>query len=471
MGKLFSYFHFKENGATLKHELMAGFTIYFSMAYVIFTIPLTLINVFPGACDASGTPIFSAMVGPYTVSQILTALTVATCLASAIGTAIMAFYARLPLVLAPSLSVSVFFTYTVCLSMGYTYNEALAAVFLSGAIFITFTLFGWRNFIVHAIPDNLKFSIAAGIGILLALTGLTKAKIIIADPYTILGFNKALTLSNREGINVLLTLATIVLITILLKKKVQGAIFLGKIICLVAAFSLGIADFSQSSWDYNLFAVPIFQQLDFAGLFQLQGNTISGTIMVIINVLISITLVDVFDSIGTLIGTGYKVGLLDANLRMHKLNKAMMTDALSTAAGALLGTPSVSIYAESTTGIAEEGKTGFTALVASTLFLLSVFIAPFIRLIPTAATAATLIVVGALMLHSITFINFEEISDVIPAFITIIMIPLSYSIATGIGFGVICYTLIKLFSGHRSEVHPSLYVLTVIFILRLSFPF
>jgi AGZA family xanthine/uracil permease-like MFS transporter len=471
MGKLFSYFRFEENGATLKHELMAGFTIYFSMAYVIFVIPLTLINVFPGACDDRGMPIYSAMIGSYTVSQILTSLTVATCLASALGTAIMAFYARLPLVLAPSLSVSVFFTYTVCLSMGYTYNQALAAVFLSGAIFITFTLFGWRNFIVHAIPDNLKFSIAAGIGILLATTGLIKAKIIISDPQTIIGFNKTITLASPQGINVLLTLATIVIITILLKKKIHGAIFLGEIICLVAAFALNIVDFSNFSWGNNLFGMPVFQQLDFAGLFKLHNNTVLGTLMVIINVLISITLVDVFDSIGTLIGTGYKVGLLDANLRMHKLNKAMMTDALATSVGACLGTPSVSIYAESTTGIAEEGKTGFTALVASVLFLLSIFIAPFIRLFPSAATAATLTIVGALMLNSVTYINFDEISDVIPAFVTIIMIPLTYSIATGIGLGIICYTLIKLFSGHRYEIHPSLYVLTFIFGLRLFFPY
>lgn len=471
MGKLYSYFHFEKNGATLKHELMAGFTIYLSMAYVIFTIPLTLINAFSGACDATGTPIYSAMVGPYTVNQILTSLTIATCLAAAAGTAVMAFYARLPLVLAPSLSISVFFTYTVCLSMGYTYNQALAAVFLSGVIFIIFTLFGWRNLIIHAIPDNIKFSIAAGIGLLLATTGLTKANIIVSDPHTIFGFNKSITLNSPEGINMLLTIAAIVIITILIKKKIHGAIFYGKIVCLAAAFAFGIVDLWGFSWDNNLFAMPVFQPLDFAGLFKLHNNTPIGTLIIIFNVLISITLVDVFDSIGSLIGTGYKVGLLDANLRMHKLNKAMMSDALATSIGACLGTPSVSIYAESTTGIAEEGKTGFTALVASVLFVLSIFIAPLIRLFPSSATASTLIIVGALMLNSITYINFDEISDVIPAFITIIMIPLSYSIATGIGFGIICYTFIKLFSGHRHEIHPSLYILTVIFILRLSFPY
>ncbi len=465
LGFFYKYFGFERNKADLKHEVMAGFAGYLSMAYIMFTIPMTIIYAFPGATDLNGAlNTYAVLSNGYTVGQMVTSLTIAVCLASGIGTLFLAFYARLPFALAPSLSLTLYFTYSLCLDAGYTYGLVLAAVFISGAIFSVVTLLGWREAIMYAIPDCLKFAAASGIGIFLAITGLQKIHLIVPGKYTLLKLDNIFAMDYRTIMNVLLTILAIILASILMHKKVAGGILISKLLCILLALPLNLVD-AGNAHAYNVAYTikPVLFTMDFGGLFS-GIQSFSSALSTICVIIIGISLVDMFDSIGTLLGAGYKIGLLDKNLRAHKLKKALIADSVSTSIGACLGSPNVSIRAESAVAIVEKGKTGFTALIIGVLFLLSSFAAPFIRLIPNAATASTLLIIGALMLDNIKYINFEDYTELIPAFLTIIMIPFTFSITTGLAFGVISYTAIRLFSGRYKEVSPILYIMSVLFL-------
>ena len=466
----YDYFHFRAHKADLRHEISAGFTIYFSMVYVVFTIPMTLIHAFPGAYDGVGVPILESFVSGVPVAALLSSLAFATCITAGVSTIFLAFYARLPLALAPSLGLSLFFTYYLCLELGYTYYQALAAIFISGILFFILNICGWRQKLLHAIPDNLKYAISAGLGLFLAFAGLQKAKIIIPKEYTLIGLNNLSNLSDPYVRGALLTIVIVIFTAILIKYKIPAAILIGKVLCIIAAIPLGlITSVDTISYSGNLSLAPLFMQMDFEGLFASSFSSVGAFFNQFILVIITITLVDVFESIGTLIGSGHKIDILNEEKHPKRLRRAMMTDSLATIGGAITGVPPISVYAESSAGIAENGKTGVTALVAGILFLLTSFAAPYVSLIPACAAASTMIVVGAFMLDAFSHMTFDDITETIPSFFIIIMSPLTNSIATGIGFGIISYTLIRLFTGHAKEIHPLLYALTVLFASRFLF--
>ncbi len=445
---IYNYFSFKKRGATFKSEILSGITIYLSLAYVILTVPNTMVVLFPE-------PMQDAM---------LTSLTIATCIASGIGTLILGIYAKVPLAMAPSLSLSLFFTHTMVIEMGFSYGTSLAIIFLSGIIFLIITLGGWRRIIVDAIPDNLKYAITAGVGFFIAFIGLQKSKIVIGNEYTLVSLNDFSQTNWTYTLEAILTMAGVIFIAVLMKRHVHSAIFLGKAFCTIIAIPLGLVVVDEFKLFPELYEFePVLFAMDFSSLDTLTGEGFAIGLLTIMSLIINIAFIDIFDSVGTLLGTGYTVENLDENIRRHKLDKAMNADALGTIIGACVGVPTVSIYAESSVGIAEGGKTGFSAVVAGCLFLLTTAISPVIRLIPQAATACTLIIVGGFMMEKIVHINFDDILEAIPSIFIIILIPLTYSIATGMAFGIISYTLISLFTGHKKEISPVLYALTVIF--------
>jgi AGZA family xanthine/uracil permease-like MFS transporter len=460
---LHRFFNLEQDTVNIKNEIIAAITIYMSIAYIVFTIPVVLLNAFPGSFDAAGNVLadFVILESGITAGQMLTALTMAICLATSVGTIILAFYAQLPFVLAPSISLALFVTYSLCIGFGYSYFEALAAIFISGIIFLIMSLSGLRGYIIMALPSSLKHAITVGMGLFLTFTGLIKAKIILPNKYTLVEAS----LFNGSYINVcntLLTIAAVVFICILMKKKVNGAIFIGKLACIAIAVILGIApSVSLSDFTGGYSVAPVFMEMDFEGL-ALIGGDLKQTLGRLITAVFGLTYVMMFDSMGTMIGTGYSVGLLDRNLRFHKLKRAMVSDSAATIAGACIGAPGVALRAESLAGVAEEGKTGITALIVGILFFFTSFLAPLAQAIPPAATAATLIVVGALLTKQIKYIDFEDIVDSIPAFLTIIMIPLTYSIAVGVATGIISYTLISIFSSDKKDLNWVTYILAAL---------
>ena len=467
---VYDFFQFKKNGADLKHEILAALTIYLSMVYVVFTIPTLLIRAFPGALDEHGAILYDAIVYGVPVSTLLSSLVIVTCLSAGFGTLLLAFYTRLPFAMAPSLSLCIFITYYLCIESSYTYFEALAAIFISGIVFLFVSLMGWRKIIIHAIPKNLRYSITAGLGFFLAFTGLQRAGIIMANQYTLIGLNSFRDFSDLYTRNAILTIAIIVLVVAMIKKNMPAPIMVGKLICIAVAIPLGL-DKMKGTIPYgeSFTITPLLFKMDFAGFIGPSLSSFPVFFDKFIMVILSITLIEIFESIGTLVGSGYKIDLLDKELHYNQLSKAMNADALATVGGSFIGTPAVSLYAESAVGVFENGKTGFTALIAGMLFLLTSFFAPYVNLIPPAATASTIIVIGAYMMNTLTLMKFEDFSDFIPCFFIMIMIPLTYSITTGIAFGLITHTLIYLLTGRYKEVHPILYVLSVMFCLYFVF--
>ena len=425
----------------VKTEILAGITTFITMAYIMFVNPIILKEA---GMDAG-------------------AVFVATCLSAAIGTFMMAFYANYPFAQAPGMGLNAFFTYTVVLTMGYTWQQALAAVFFSGIIFILITLFGIREMIVDAIPMSLKYAVSGGIGLFIAFIGLKNAGIIVANQATYIGFGD---LTNP---GTLLAIAGLFITAILMSRNIKGSILLGILITTVLGLFTGIvklpSDFSVIKMPPSL--APTFLKLDIKGLLGIGENI--GFISLVTSVLyvvLSFAFVDLFDTIGTFIGTGSKAGMLDENGKMPNMKKGLMSDAIATTIGSLLGTSTVTTYVESAAGIAEGGRTGLTAFVTGILFLVALFFSPIALLVPTEATAPALIIVGVLMMGSIKKINFEDFTEAMPAFLTIIAMPFTFSIANGIAAGLIAYPIVKIASGKAKEIHPIVYVLAILFILR-----
>jgi AGZA family xanthine/uracil permease-like MFS transporter len=455
-------FRLKENNTTLRTEVIAGFTTFITMAYIIFVNPNILRMAGMNSAGALGDDAlaYNAFNDP-----VVGAVMVATVLSSALATLIMGLYANYPFALAPGMGLNAFFTFTVVIKMGYSWQSALGAVFVSGIVFIIITITGIREAIVNAIPLSLKNAVSAGIGLFIALIGFSNAGIVVSDPATIIG------LGNLTEPHTLLALMGLAITGILMARKVKGAILLGIIITTLLGIPAGIVSIPEGFTPVSLppSLAPTFMKLDFKELFNLSGGAgILDAVIGFLGVVLAFTYVDLFDTLGTLVGTGAKAGMLDKEGRLPRINKALMADAVGTSAGALLGTSTVTTYIESAAGIMEGGKTGLTSVVVSLLFLASLFLAPVAGLVPAAATAPALIIVGVLMMGAVREIDFSDFSEALPAFMTIVIMPFSYSIANGIAAGLVFYPLVKVISGRAREVHPIIYILAFLFVLRFA---
>ena len=449
-------FKLKQNGTNVRTEIVAGLTTFFTMAYIIFVNPQIL-----------GTAIVDENGQPMAASIML-----ATCIAAAIGTLLIGLLSNYPLAQAPGMGLNAFFAFTICGQFGYSWRAALAAVFISGIIFIILTITGARGAIVKAIPMQLKKAISAGIGLFIALVGLTNAGLLFKsdNDMPIVGLGKGALATPTT----ILAVVGLVIVTALVVRKVKGGLFIGIIaISIIGAIcqfgfgvDMGITLPSAESFS-NSFSLETFGQFipGFGELFTLNEG-LGAAIISIVTVLISLTLVDMFDTIGTLIGTADKAGFLDKDGNLPNMSKALMADAVATSVGAVLGTSTVTTYVESSAGVSEGGRTGLTSVTTAVMFILAIFLSPVLGVIPSAATAPVLIIVGVMMAGGLKDINWTDIEIAIPAFFTVVLMPLCYSIAEGIGVGFIFYTIIKMVRGKFKEVHPVMYAFAAIFIVR-----
>jgi len=436
-----SYFKLAENNTNIRTEIIAGFTTFIAMSYIIFVNPnvLKITGMDPNA------------------------VFVATCVASAVGTLIMALYANLPFAQAPGMGLNAFFTYTVVLTMHYTWEEALAAVFISGILFIIITLTSIREKIVDALPRTLKLAISVGIGLFIAIIGLKDGGVVVANPDTLVSFGKLIEPSAA------LTLIGLLITAVLMARKIKGSILIGIIVTTIIGIPMKVTH--PVALDKLIHTppsiAPTFLKMNFSGLLDAKGGITIGLTSLLM-VVITICLVDLFDTLGTLVGTAEKANMLDENGRVKNLSKALICDAVATTAGSLLGTSTVVTYVESTAGVAEGGRTGLTSLVTGLLFIVALFFSGLVGMVPTEATAPALIIVGVLMMSSVTKIDFSDFSNAFPAFLTIVMMPFTYSISNGIAAGLISYPIMKVVTGKQKEVHPLVYILAVIFIIRFA---
>ncbi len=420
-------FKLKEHGTSVKVEVLAGLTTFMTMAYILIVNPLIL-------ADAG---------------MDFGAVFTATALSAGIATLVMALLANLPFALAPGMGLNAFFAYAVVLGMGYTWEFALTAVFLEGIIFLILTAFNVREAIVNSIPPTIKKAISVGIGLFIAFIGLANAGIIVANSGTLISLGE---ITKGPG---LLALIGIIITGVLLVFKVRGALLLGIVATTIIGFPMGLTSAPSGSWAPPSLA-PIFFKLDFSQVFSMD----------MLIVLFTFLFVDMFDTVGTLIGVSTKAGLVDEKGNIPKVKQALFADAVGTTVGAILGTSTVTTYVESAAGVAEGGKTGLTAFTAGILFLLALFVSPLFLMIPGAATAPVLVIVGLFMISPIKDINFDDYTEAIPAFLTIIMMPLTYSIAEGIMFGMLSFVILKVLTGKAKEVHPVTYIVGILFIIK-----
>ncbi len=421
-------FKLSEHGTTVRTELIAGLTSFVAMAYIIVVNPTIL----------------------STTGMDFRAVMIVTCIGAALGCFLTAGLANVPFCQAPGMGVLAFFAYTLCGSMGYTWQQALAVVFLSGVIFFIITITPVRSKIIEAIPLDMKNAISAGIGLFVALVGLFNAGLVETTD------SGGLTLGNLTSGAPLVAVIGLAVAAILMVWNVKGGMIIAILVATVVAIPLGVTQLPESFSMGGLSIAPIFMKLSF--------NFSSVGILSVISVVITLAVYNTFDTMGTLIATATNAGLVDENGNMPGCDKAMIADAASTMAGGLLGTSTVNTLVESSTGIAAGGRTGLTAVFCGIFFLASIFLAPVVEIIPTAATTSALIMAGTMMASSLKNINWKDMEIAIPCFLTVAIMPFAYSISDGIGFGFISYVLIKIFRGKAKEVSPVLYVLSVIFI-------
>ncbi len=425
-GMLERLFKLSENKTSFRTEVLAGVTTFLTMCYIIIVNPMILSET---GMDHG-------------------AVFVATCLAAAIGCLVMGIVANYPIALAPGMGLNAYFTYSVCLGMGVPWQTALAAVFVSGLVFIAISMFKIREAIVNAIPMSLKLAIGGGIGLFLALVALKNAGIIVDNPATLVG------LGDIKQPTVLLALLGFFLIVIMHHFKVRGAIILSILVVTAIATALGLNEFKGIVGAVPSLA-PTLLQMDFEGLFT---ASLVGVIFVFF-------LVDLFDSTGTLVGVSHRAGLLKDG-KLPRLKKALFADSFAIVAGAALGTSSTTPYIESASGVAAGGRTGLTAVVVGFMFLACLFLAPLAQSVPGFATAPALLFVGVLMIQGITHIEWDDITEAVPAFLTIVFMPFTYSIADGIAMGFISYALVKLFTGKASTVPYMVWIIAVLWVIK-----
>ncbi len=435
------FFHLKKNGTTVKTEIIAGLTTFFAMAYIIFINPITL---------GEGTP----------ANMPATAVMVATCIAAVFGTWLVGFMTNYPMAQAPGVGLTAVFAYTLCGSMGLSYAAALAAVFIAGVFFIVLTVTGARTMIVNAIPLSLKKAISAGIGFFIALIGFNNAELLSNESGTIIGMGS---LANPSA---LLALFGLIVAAVLVIAKVKGGLFLSIIITSVAAcivqfvFKVDMGVTVPETW------VPTMDFSLFGDMFGGFGELFKAPFASIFSAMITLLLVDMFDTMGTLIGAADQAGYLDENGNLPKMERAMLADAIATSAGAVMGTPTVTTYVESAAGISAGGRTGLTSLVTGLCFFVSMFLSPILGFVPGAAVAPALIIVGVMMASSLKDIEWNNLEDAIPAFMTVFCMPIFYSITDGIAFGFISLIVVKFARGKFKDIHPVMYVVVALFILK-----
>lgn len=423
------FFELKKYKTDVKTEVLAGLTTFMTMAYILAVNPAIL--------SAAGMD--------------KNALFTATAVSAIFATLIMALIAKLPFALAPGMGLNAFFAYTVVLTMGYTWEFALTAVFIEGIIFIILTAFNIREMIVNAIPKNLKHAVSAGIGLFIAFIGLQNAGIIVNNDAVLVG------LGDMASHTVWVGFFGIVVTAVLLARNVKGSLLIGILSSTVLALILGVAHWPEGGlMDSPPSLEPIFFKFDFAKVFSLEMLIVVFTFL----------FVDMFDTVGTLVGVADKAGMLSKEGKIPRVKQALFADALGTTAGAILGTSTVTTYVESAAGVAEGGRTGLTALSAAGFFLLALFFAPLFIMIPGAATAPALFIVGLFMLEPIKKIDLSDYTEALPAFFTIIMMPLTYSIAEGIVFGMLAFVLLKMFTGKFKDISIVMYILAALFILK-----
>lgn len=412
---------------------------------------------------------------------------VATCLAAALGTLVMGLYANYPFALAPGMGLNAFFVFTIVLTMGYSWQQGLAIVFISGVLFIILTITGLRTAIVDALPVTIKHSIPAGIGLFIAFIGLNNSGIIRVNQGPILDiiYNhqgeslesvipqilqappQVLQMGDITEAGVLLTIGGFLLLSLLMLLKVRTAMLLVIVAVTLAGIPMGVTTVPESLSFEGISIEATAMEFDFQGLFN-HGNDrgFLSLLFTFLMVVISFTLVDLFDTMGTLLGTADKGNMLDEAGNLPRINKALLADAAATTVGAMLGTSTVTTYIESGSGIIAGGRTGLTSVVTGILFLVAIVLAPVATMIPVQATSPILIMVGVLMLDSLRKIDFENFEEMLPALLVVIIMPFTYSIANGIAWGIILYTIIKVAKGKGAELHPIIYVLSVLFVLR-----
>ncbi len=442
------FFKLKEHGTTVKTEIIAGLTTFFAMAYIIFVNPSYLSQA----------------------GMDYTSVLVATCVSAAIGCFLTAFLANVPFAQAPGMGLNAFFTFSVCSSMHYTWQQALTIVFISGILFLIIAVSPVRSKIISSIPAPLKAAISAGIGLFICFIGLLNADIVKLVGTVINEATGEVVSTDFSDLGAILTsgpaLALIgVLITgVLMAWKVKGAMFLGIIATTLIGIPMGLTHAPASLTENAITLAPTLFKFDFGGLF-------SHGVLPVVTAIITFAMCDCFDTVGTLIGTASNAGMLDKDGNLPHGDKALVADACATVVGACLGTSTVTTFVESSTGISEGGRTGLTSVVVGILFLLSVVFAPIAGIIPTQATAPALIIVGMLMIGNVAKIDWSDIEVALPCFLTIIMMPFAYSISDGIGFGFISYTVIKMARGKFKEVPVFLYVISALFILQYVLSF
>ncbi len=435
MNHLLTLFGFDPKIHSVKTEMMAGLTTFLTMSYILAVNPLIL-----SAAGMERGAVFSA-----------------TIIGAVVATLVMAVYAKLPFVQASAMSITAFFAYTLVLGMGYTWQQALTVVFIEGIVFILLTIFKVREAIVNSIPLEMRNSITVGIGLFIAYLGLKNGSIIVSSENT-------LTTLGSWNATSMVAIGGILMGSVLMAMKVRGALFYTILLMTIIGIPFGVThipeNFSLMSWPNSI--APVAFQLDFTPFIQFDLDFIIVTV--------TLLFMDVFDTVGTLLGASLAVKMVDENGNVKNMNKALMADAMGTTVGALCGTPTVTTYVESTTGIMEGGRTGLTSFTVAMLFVISLFFSPIFMMIPAAATTSALFLVGVLMMRPIRDIDFSRLQTAIPCYITMIVMPFTVSIAEGIVMGMLAYIIITLCMGEGKKLSAVMYVLGVLFILRYLAP-
>ncbi len=423
-------FKLKQNKTTVRTELVAGVITFLTMSYIL------VVN--PNILSAAGMD--------------RAALFTATALASLLGTLFMAFIPNLPIAQAPGMGLNSFFAFSVVLGLGYSWQMALTAVFIQGIIFVLLTFFNIRELIVRSIPNTIKNAIPVGIGLFITFIGLQNAGLIVRDENTMLA------LGSMSNEHVWVALLGLILTAVLYYKKVHGAFLIGIVVATLFALSLGLVEVPAGSLvDLPPSIAPIFMQFEWANIFTLDMLIVVFTFL----------FVNLFDTVGTLIGVASKIGITDDQGNFPQLKPALFADALGTTFGAILGTSTVTSYVESASGVAAGGRTGLTAFSTATMFALALFLAPLFLMVPASATAPALILVGLFMITSVVQINFQDMTEALPAFLTIVMMPFAFSIAQGIVFGMLSFVLLKALSGQFRRISIARWVIFALFIVKM----
>ncbi|EJW10607.1 Xanthine/uracil/thiamine/ascorbate permease family protein [Rhodovulum sp. PH10] len=425
------WFGLTASGTTVRTEVVAGFTTFLTMVYIVIVNPTILGNA---GMDKG-------------------AVFVATCLAASVSTMVMALYANYPIALAPGMGLNAFFAFTVVLTYKYSWQQGLAAVFCSGVLFFLLSVFRLREFVINAIPHNLKLAISAGVGLFLGIIALEQAKIVVAHPVTLV------TLGDLRQPAAMLCILGFVLIAALNFRNILGATLLGMLAVTLIGLPLGLATFGGVVSAPPSLA-PTFLQLDFSAIHE-------STFLIVV---FSILFIDVFDNAGTLIGVTHRAGLLDEEGKLPRMKHALISDSFAAMFGSLIGTSTTTSYIESASGVAAGGRTGLTAAVVSVLFLLALFFAPLAGMVPAYASAAALLYVACLMTRGLAEISWDDVTEYAPAVVAAVAMPLTYSIATGIGLGFITYALAKIIAGKFREATPTVIVLALLFAVKFAFP-